>query len=55
MRDVLTTILELLGCLLLAAGLAVIVATAIGGAVGVGVGLIVAAVPPVGLSMWASR
>lgn len=50
-----TTALEILACVLLAAGLGLIVATLIGGGIGAGVGLILAAVPFVALSYVAGR
>ena len=50
-----TTALEILACVLLAAGVALIAATVICGGVGAGVGLILAAVPFVALSYVAGR
>ncbi len=50
-----TTLLEVLACVLLAAGLGIITAALIGGLLGVGVGTLVAAIPFVGLSYLAER
>ncbi len=55
MADVVTTILESLAALLLAAGAGVTVAALIGAGLGVGVGLMVAAVVLLAVSWWAAR
>ena len=55
MADVVTTVLESLAALLLAAGACVTVASLIGAGLGVGVGLMVAAVVLLAVSWWAAR
>jgi hypothetical protein len=55
MADVVTTVLESLAALLLAAGAGVTVAALIGAALGVGVGLMVSAVVLLAVSWWAAR
>ncbi len=50
-----TTLLEILACVLFAAGVAIVAATLIGGGVGVGVGCILAALPFLALSYVAGR
>lgn len=55
MTELVTTLLDVLACLLIAAGVVVIAAALIPGPVGLGVGLLVAAVPVFCLSLWAAR
>jgi len=53
--ELVTTLLDVLACLLIAAGVVVVAVALIPGPLGLGVGLLAAAVPVFGLSLWAAR
>jgi|JI9StandDraft_1071089.scaffolds.fasta_scaffold590060_1 hypothetical protein len=55
MIDLVTTLLDVLACLLVAAGIVAIAAALVPGLLGIGIGLLVAAGPVFGLSLWAAR
>lgn len=55
MTELVTTLLDVLACLLFAAGVVFVAVALVPGVLGLGIGLLVAALPPFALSLWAAR
>lgn len=55
MNELVTTLLDVLAVVLFAAGIVALAVAVLPAGVGLGVGLMVAAVPVFGLSLWAAR